>query len=229
MEPKEILPSFRFGVPPSLKVPAEVVKAAVDAPDKYGNERDLKTKAKDIGNAALGLIPGGIQAKKTIQGYQAMKQGQAETSNGNKKFDVGGTPLKDAQALAFGQYASKEAKDYFNDVKTPEQQLQADKAEANKKAKDTVQPVYDQVQALKAEGKIDEAQAIVEGMTEEDYKVYVRIRTAERSKNTETLRLKLELNPADAVQYLRSLPAEERIINLLTDEEYARYETGKTN
>lgn len=113
MEPKELLPIYRFDTPPSLKLPTEVVKAVADSPDKYGNDRDLGQKASDIGKSAIGLIPAGTQAKKTIEGTQAMLQGKSKTKAGVAQFDVGGTLAKDAQAVLFGKYAGQNAKDYF--------------------------------------------------------------------------------------------------------------------
>ena len=114
MEPKDLIPTFRFGVPPSMKLPWEAGKAAFNAPDKYGNERDLKTKATDVAESAIGLIPGGIQAKKTIQGAQAVKVGGSYDKGDKLQFKVGQTTPQKAQALLFGKYAGSGAKDYFN-------------------------------------------------------------------------------------------------------------------
>lgn len=114
MEPKELLPIYRFDTPPSLKAPIEVVKAVADSPDKYGNDRDLGQKLSDIGKSVIGLIPAGTQVKKTVQGTGAMREGKATTKAGVAQFDVGGTTAKDIQAVVFGKYAGKNAKDYFD-------------------------------------------------------------------------------------------------------------------
>lgn len=96
-------------------------------------------------------------------------------------------------------------------------------------AKDKVRPVYDEVQALVAASKTDEAKQRVEALSDEEYELYKDIRTTVRTKNTTAVRTKLAVDPTDAVEYLRSLPPDEqtRIIDLLTDEEYALYEQGK--
>ena len=236
MKEEELVPFYdyvsgdrRFGTPPSLKFPVEVVKAAANAPDQYGNERDLKKKAQDVGKAALGLIPGGIQARKTIQGIEAVEEGGKYTASGNKQFDVGGTPAKDIQAYLFGQYAGQEAKDYYAGKKTPEQELKAKKSEESKKERAKIQPIFDQVQRLVTEGKSEEAQSVIDSLSDADYETYKKIRTSYRTKNTEQFRLKLELNPRQAVEYLRSLPQPEaeRILDLMSDEEYELYELGK--
>lgn len=94
MEPKDLIPTYRLGVPASLQLPTEAVKAAVDAPDKFGNDRDLETKIEDVGQAAVGVIPGSSQGKKTVEGLAAIE--------GQK-----GLPFwKKAQALIFGKYAA---------------------------------------------------------------------------------------------------------------------------
>jgi len=117
MEPKDLLPIFRIGTPPSLKAPWEILKAVADAPDKYGRERSLGQKVSDIGKSTLGLIPAGTQIKKTIQGISAVEEGASKNKAGKVQFEVGGSLPKDIQAIIFGKYASPEAKEYFNPKK----------------------------------------------------------------------------------------------------------------
>jgi hypothetical protein len=114
MEEKELIPNYRIGTPPSLKLPYEIGKAIMNAPDKYGNIRDVNKKLEDITKASVGLIPAGTQAKKSYEGYKAVKEGAKTTKAGTKQFDVGGTPIKNAQAILFGQYSGEGAKDYFS-------------------------------------------------------------------------------------------------------------------
>ena len=75
MKPKELLPFYRFKIPPSLKFPVESIKAALNTPDKFGNTRDTKKKLEDIGKSAVGLFPAGSQIKRTAEGIQAVKEG----------------------------------------------------------------------------------------------------------------------------------------------------------
>lgn len=74
-----------------------------------------------------------------------------------------------------------------------------------------------------------EAQKAVEALTDEEYETYKSVRSSWRSSNTSNVRDLLEIDPKEAVTFLRSLPKseQERILNLLTDEEYAQYELGK--
>lgn len=123
MEPKELIPTYRFDTPPSMKLPVEIGKALLNSPDKYGNERSVSEKISDITKSGIGLIPAGSQMKKSHEGYSAINQGASTTSAGVKQFDVGGTQAKDAQALLFGKYANKEAKDYFSGTSYSESKM----------------------------------------------------------------------------------------------------------
>jgi hypothetical protein len=119
MEPKELLPMFRFDTPPSLKFPVEVGKALLDTPNKYGQQRDMEQKLEDIGKSATGFIPAGAQIKKTIQGMEAVDQGESQDKAGRTQFGVGGTPAADWQAILFGKYANPNAKEYYNKKENP--------------------------------------------------------------------------------------------------------------
>ncbi len=194
MEPKDLIPIYRIGVPASLNLPVEIGKAAVDAPDQYGNQRSMGQKAKDIGNAALDLVPASAQGKKTYQGVKAVLEGGSFTKAGSKQFSVGGTVYKDFQAYLFGKYAGQGAKDYFNKTLTAEEQAYKDaqdKTSAQDKAdKARIQPIYDQAQKLNASGKSDEAQALVNGLSDGDYAIYKKIRTAEKTSKIFSLSIK---------------------------------------
>mgnify|MGYP001586751171 CR=1 FL=1 len=114
MEPKDLIPSFRLGTPPSLKLPVEATKAVLDVPDKYGQDRDVQTKIRDVGKSAVGLFPAGTQIKKTVEGIKSIQEGGSYTKSGNLQFEQGQTLPEKAQAVLFGKYASDEAKAYFN-------------------------------------------------------------------------------------------------------------------
>lgn len=178
MEPKELLPIYRLGTPPSLKVPLEVGKGALNIPDQYGNTPSLEKKVQNVGNAVLtGMVPGGTQIKKTIQGLDAVNKGAAVNSAGKINYQVGGTPLKDAQSVVFGKYSSQEAKDYYNDVKSPEEVK--------------TRKIYDQAQKLKEQGKITEANALWDTLSVSEKKIYKYMKSAAKSKATQATETKL--------------------------------------
>jgi hypothetical protein len=98
-------------------------------------------------------------------------------------------------------------------------ELIADQVKAAKRA-DFKSNVYDKAQTLLGEGKNDEADALVQGLSEEDQKMYVNIRTGERSKNTENLHDLLKKDPVKAVQFVRSQNEREkkRLVERLNDD-----------
>lgn len=121
MEESELVPLWdtvtgerKFSPAPSLKFPIELTKAIADTPDRYGNDRDLEQKAKDVGKSLIGLIPGGTQIKKTYEGYKASQEGGSFDKAGRKQFEVGDSKASQLQAILFGKYANQNAKDYFN-------------------------------------------------------------------------------------------------------------------
>jgi hypothetical protein len=82
-------------------------------PTRFGGGL-LSTKA--LMDPIYKILPpfGGGQIKKTVEGYKSIQEGKSSDKSGRAQFDVGGTALKDAQALAFGKYAGSEARSFFN-------------------------------------------------------------------------------------------------------------------
>lgn len=118
MQPQELIPSFRFDTPPSLKVPTTVAGAVLNTPDQYNRPRSLAQKAKDIAGAAVGLIPAGNQIKKSIQGAQAYSQGKDVTASGKTRYTIPHTPGNAARSILFGKNSLPQAKAYFNKTST---------------------------------------------------------------------------------------------------------------
>ncbi len=234
MEEKELLPLFRFDTPASLKLPTEIFKAVVDAPNKYGQQRDLKEKGTDILNSFRGLIPANSQAKKTIEGIEAVKQGESQDKAGKRQFEVGGTPLKDAQAVVFGKYAGQSAKDYFNKKEGNEPKTEADKIiEAKKEKYDEdkkrINPIFIKAQGLVNTGKQEEANAIVSELSDEDFEIYKKIRSAYRAEKTRE-GVKTMLPIAIRNKKLKELGREAEAlaeVDALSDEQYEWYKSAK--
>lgn len=212
MKPEQLIPSFRFDTPPSLKFPVEVTKAVLNAPDKFGNQPDLKQKLKNVGNAGLGLIPGGSQIKKSVEGLKSVDEGGVFTPSGALKFEQGQTKAEKVQSILFGRYASEEAQNYFN------------KGDVKEKEQKPIKKIYDQVQALKEAGKMEEAQKIVDGLSDASYEIYKDVRTAEKAKAT--IQGKKDLLPIyHQIQELKNTNPKEaqKIVDGFTDDEYRYY------
>ena len=102
--------------------------------EDLGNIGDggLKNIGKEMMNPILnvGLPVGGGQLKKSVQGLKMFSDDHpvtgSYTDSGKLRFPVEDTPLNRAQALVFGQYASKNAREYFDNDYAPlgEKQIQ---------------------------------------------------------------------------------------------------------
>ena len=102
--------------------------------EDVGNIGDggLKNIGKELMKPVLnvGLPVGGNQIKKSIQGLKMFSDDHpvtgSYTDSGSLRFPVEATPLNVAQAALFGQYASKNAREYFDNDYAPmkEKQIQ---------------------------------------------------------------------------------------------------------
>ena len=227
MSPTELIPFYNqltgqsggaFGTPPSLKVPIEIVKGVVDAPDKYGNKLTVTEKAANVGKAFLtGIVPGGTQIKKTYEGIKAVQEGGVFDKGGNLQFQQGTSLPARAQSIVFGKYAGPESKAYFESKKAREVDYSS------------IAPIYDEVQKLKEADRVDDAQAIVDSLSEEDYALYKGYKTQVTTQKT--LEAKKAILPTyQKVQDLKKagkIPEAQAIVDGMTDEEYRAYELVK--
>ena len=105
------------------------IKQLISGVDKYGNE---KSRLETLAEAApYYLLPGGYgQIKKTTQGLGMFSEDHpvsgSYTDSGNLRFPVEKTFGNVLQAGVFGQYASENARDYFDNERSPlkEKQIQ---------------------------------------------------------------------------------------------------------
>ena len=105
------------------------IKQLVTGIDKYGNEKSRLETALEA--APYYLLPGGYsQIKKTASGLGMFSEDHpvygSYTDSGNLRFPVEKTFGNVLQAGLFGQYASENARDYFDNERSPlkEKQIQ---------------------------------------------------------------------------------------------------------
>lgn len=217
MQPKELIPWFRFDTPPSLKFPTEVFNALTNAPDKYGKQRSITKKVSDVGASALSFIPGSSQIKKTYQGIESVKGGGVFNTGGNLEFKQGQSLPEKIQAVLFGKYASNEAQDYFN------------RSDIKSKQEAPVKDIYNQAQKLMTQGKEDEAQTLINNLSDSDYETYKKIRSTE--KRAQTLKEEQDIMPiVIRVQKLKEAGKEDEAqatVDALSDEDYRVYKLAK--
>lgn len=97
-------------VPPAAQVPLALAKTAMGTRDEYGR----LAGPRELAGAITALIPGGVQAKKTFQGLQAIIDGGVKSSTGKSTlFETDSNPRAILQNLIFGKYSTKQANEYF--------------------------------------------------------------------------------------------------------------------
>ena len=100
----------------------------INGKDDWGNE---KSRLETLGEIAPYLLPtGGGQLKKTYQGLKMFSDEHpiagSYTESGNLRFPVEDTVINRIQAGLFGQYASENAREYFDNDYAPIKQSQID-------------------------------------------------------------------------------------------------------
>lgn len=209
------VPSLRFGwPPPALKGAVDIYNATVGTKDKYGNTPDTKSRElTGIGGAAA-YIPASVQAKKTIQGISQVKQGASKSPSGAIKYGIPQTTSNYIRAGLFGPNNLPQAQNYFNKT-------------SNVSPK--VQSVYGQAQKLKAAGKIDQAQALVDSLSDKEYKDYKKLKANDARRTTVSGESKM-INIVKQVQILKNsgrLDEAQTIVDGLSDQDYKSYKAAK--
>lgn len=112
----------------------------------------VKTLGKELSGPAAYLLPpvGGGQIKKTIQGVSAFARGESQTTSGGMRYPIPQTLGNLAKTAVFGQYATKEAREYFDEAMRP---LSESQAERVRKANDPTE----EYERIMAEREIDRA------------------------------------------------------------------------
>lgn len=197
-KPTDIIPGFQFGLPASATVPKAAYDAAVGTPDKFGKVPSLGQRGLNLARSAVtGLIPAGTQGMKVYEGLNANKS--------SSLFDK-------SRAAAFGASPFR---------------AQAKSAKADTKS--NVQKIYDQVQELKVEGKTDEAQKLVDALTDSEYTAYKSIKlTATRDANAKA-RDTAQNARFKVLNLIKAGKTDEaqRVVDALTDKEYEYYQKIK--
>ena len=142
-------------IPIASALPIEELITGVD---DYGNE---KSRLDTLGEAApYYLLPTGYgQIKKTYQGLSMFSDANpvpgSYTDSGNLRFPVEETPANIAQAAIFGQWASENARDYFDNDRTP---IPTKYAEAAKEASEHGVDLTDYMTAYRGMSGMSEAE-----------------------------------------------------------------------
>ena len=90
-------------------------------PDVMGLVKGETTIGKELTKPLTYLVSpigGGGQAKKTIEGVRAYRQGASLTDTGRMRYPIPKTPLNALRTGLFGQYSTPEAREYFDKNRT---------------------------------------------------------------------------------------------------------------
>lgn len=158
MKPEDLIPSVRFGTPPTLQGPYGAYQIATGQPDQFGNPADpnfLKRalENKNLQKGVINYIPGGAQIKKTYEGLNAVDQKGVYTPKGDRlKF-----PATD-QAPIFGPGNSPFATDYYQNNLEPFTKTETQLYKSLINSGKTPEEAYNQIREQKAKKKqIDDA------------------------------------------------------------------------
>lgn len=156
MKPKDIIPSLRFDLPPTLTTPVEIGKALLDVPDQYGNDQTTEEKLQNVGKTLIPYIPAGSQLKKTITGVKAVNEGGVFTPSGMMKYPVAPGTSQMVRGAMFGPSNLPEAQEYYKTKPSPLGLKQTQSVLQSSKPGET----YKQVLAKRTKEKqLDEARA----------------------------------------------------------------------
>lgn len=107
---QQLIPSVGLGNAPAVSTAMNVATAV----NPSTNAKDRAAAQKKVATGFLGLIPGGLQARKTFQGGQAMGEGKSIGSTGKVQYNIAQTPTNFVRALLFGKSALPEAQESFS-------------------------------------------------------------------------------------------------------------------
>lgn len=112
-----LLGGGRLPISAALPNIGTVTKSAFELSDKEKSENAWNSIKKELSKPLYYLVPpfGGGQLKKTVEGLgmYAHSQPGSYTTNGKLRFTAKTDPLSVAQNAIFGQYASKEGREYY--------------------------------------------------------------------------------------------------------------------
>lgn len=114
MRPTDFIPSLRIGASPPFTLAQDAFNTVTGQKDQYGNTPDWVQRAEKIGSDLIPFIPGGVQAKKTIQGLIDTSRGYSETSGGNVKYPITPSAGNAIRAALFGENNLPEAQQFYN-------------------------------------------------------------------------------------------------------------------
>ncbi len=168
-----------------------------------------------LGLAEMFVSPvgGGLQVKKTYTGIQAYRKGYVENAAGVPQFPVKKGVGSAIQSALFGPSGNPTAQSFYN----------------TKGAVNPMKATYDEVQQLIADGKQDEAQKIVDALSDEEYKKYTAVRTAAKTATTKAAEIAAIPQTQVILNLIKAGKNDEaqKIVDAMSDDQYKYYQGAK--
>ncbi len=149
----------KLGQTPAIGATMGVIDAVTKDKDKYGNELTPGERVENAAKGFIPVIPGGVQAKKTIEGLGAAMKGYSESRSGRVQYPIEQSTTNLIRAGLFGKNNLPEAQEYFDKERTVlgEKQSQMLKESSDRKS------LYDTfIQKRESDNTIEDQKAQVE-------------------------------------------------------------------
>jgi len=193
--------------------PAEDLINFYEGLDHFVNDNNIHPLRKELLKWSMGFagIAGAATANRFIDGMIANTQGFQKTKGGDFAFLVEGTDKIIAPMM--GPYSTSAGKAYIDEI-----------TESNNK-KASMMPVYKEANKLRDQGYEEEAQSIVDGLTDNEYYAYNLITQEEEAKRI--MFLKSDVFPIykEAEKFVNAGQESkaQELVDGLTDDEYKAY------
>lgn len=111
LKPTDLIPQFKFGVPPTLQAPVGVYKAVTQSTDQYGNQLSPTQRIfnKDLTTGLMNYVPAGGQLRKMYEGVSSGIQGGSYTPSGMLRYPAN----LNLANTAFGTNVTPQAQNYY--------------------------------------------------------------------------------------------------------------------
>lgn len=113
--PEDIIPSLRFESPFTTALGATKDIGTL----VFGSEEDKPQARKNLIKTGKLFVPAGVQLNKTYEGLRDTMRGYNTSTSGRIRYAVPSDPMSKVRGGLFGAYNFPQAKDYFNNGRTP--------------------------------------------------------------------------------------------------------------
>lgn len=190
--------------PPALSLPWAIIKAGVNAPDQYGKSRTLTQKGKDIVSQIP--YPAKVQIEKSIKGAKAAS---LETGLMSK-----------VRSTVFGSMKGSDSDKILSNISKASASARTKLSALDSSIVNPAQVAWDEVK--KAGVGTDAADKVVGDLSDEEYKAYALIKSADDNYWMDIAKKVVPVvQQADKIGFGKTKADD--LVNALSDDEYKIY------